>query len=113
MAAYQLALLLLQRSGRYSYMMSKDEDDGSASNNAVNQDETEADQLLSKLGYKLRLSIKSFGYPSCYCRHKVISSNELPLQTIDDAIPSELFDALKFALRPGSRYWTEFYSKIN
>lgn len=107
MAAYQLALLLLQRSGRSSYM-SKDEDDGRANN-----DETEADELLWKLGYKLRLSIKSFGYPSCYCQHKVASSNELPLHTIDNAMPSELFDALKFAFRPGSKYWTEFYSQIN
>ena len=57
MASYQLALLLLQISGR-SQFVNKGETNSSKS------DEYEADGLLWKLGYRLRLSSLAFGYPS-------------------------------------------------
>ena len=53
MAAYQLALLLLQRSGR------------KRCNSLGDIDEKEADELLWKLGYRLRLSKMAFGYLRC------------------------------------------------
>ncbi len=115
-AAYQLALLLLQRSGRQS------------SNVPDDIDEKEADNLLWKLGYRLRLSKNAFGYPRCSnCRqHAIVNDQQSPLletlsenknsvgvgvAVIDKLLPTSIFDALQHAFRPGSRYWSEFYTK--
>ena len=101
MASYQLALLLLQNSGR--------SDDQTS--------EQEADAILEKLGYKLRLSTRAFGYHSCECtptsRGKSATSDamNLPLLLKDNVLPQSIFSALKHSLRLTSRYWTEFYSK--
>ena len=110
-AAYQLALLLLQRSGR---MRVGEVDTGKG-------DENEADELLWQLGYRLRLSKMAFGYPlCCSCRQKVNtepsreeSSIRPPLTTIDNLLPPSIFQALQHAFRPDSRYWSEFYCKVN
>ena len=115
MGSYQLALLLLQRSGRFLYSNHGEDDatiDRAEAENKHSKDKVEADELLWKLGYRMRLSRKAFGYPSCCCVHKNTSS-DLPLKLIDDTIPPQLFDALQFAFRSGSKYWSEFYSKIN
>ena len=112
MAAYQLALLLLQRSGRQSCVSLSD------------IDEKEADDLLRKLGYRLRLSKMAFGYPLCCGCHQydasnnnkqtsrvgILSDNRIGVAAIDKVLPSSIFDALKHAYRPGSRYWSEFYN---
>ena len=115
-AVYQLTLMLLQRCGRYRYRMLSISngvagDKIPAENNYL-EDEEEADELSWKLGYRLRLSAKAFGYPSCRCRYTIISS-EAPLHIIDDAIAPTLFGALQFSFRPDSKYWSEFYSRIN
>lgn len=107
MASYQLALLLLQKSGRYS-------DDQARS-------ESEADDILVKLGYRLRLSSQAFGYPVCECaidkstsrKLKTTDGTKLPLLMIDDMLPQSIFQALQHSLRPQSRYWTDFYSETN
>ena len=115
MAAYQLALSLLQRRGRCWYHMLGIGNGGAGEKVPENKDlerETEADELLWKLGYKLRLSVKAFGYPSCCCRYTTLSPGA-PVHVIDDAIASNLFGALQFAFRPESKYWSDFYSKIN
>ena len=102
MASYQLALLLLQKSGR-----SRDD----------KASEVEADNILSKLGYRSRLSAKAFGYPTCDCtidkslEYSCIKKTSIPLLMIDNALPQSMFDALRHSLRPCSRYWTEFYVK--
>ena len=99
MASYQLALLLLQKSGR-----SRD----------VTASEVEADTILSKMGYRSRLSVKAFGYPTCDCtigKSSQSKKTSVPLLVIDDALPQSIFDALRHSLRPCSRYWTEFYVK--
>ena len=120
-AAYQLALLLLQRSGRQIMY-------GSSPSTPHCNDENEADELLWKLGYRLRLSNRAFGYPvggctSCHRR----GDNNIPsptvsgsmqhtcpqLAVIDDALPVTLFQGLVHAFRPDSRYWSEFYCKAN
>ena len=111
MAAYQLALLLLQRSGRQSCVSLSD------------IDEKEADDLLRKLGYRLRLSKMAFGYPRCCgCRQYdasnnqqtsrvgILSENRTGVALIDKILPPSTFDALQYAFRPGSRYWSEFYN---
>ena len=101
MASYQLALLLLQKSGR----------SGDVTSSEV---EAEADAILSKLGYRSRLSVKAFGYPTCDCtigKSSCIKKTSIPLLVIDDALPQSIFDALRNSLRPCSRYWTEFYVK--
>ncbi len=103
MASYQLALLLLQTGGRCRNQRS----------------EREADEILRKLGYRLRLSTKAFGYPACECevfdksncKLKTNEESKLPLVMIDDILPQPLFDALRHSFRPNSRYWTNFYSK--
>lgn len=105
MASYQLAFLLLQKSGRFSDQAS----------------EREADNILVRMGYRLRLSAKAFGYPACECdvamssRYKLKTNYDakLPLLIIDDILPQPIFHALQHSLRPHSRYWTEFYSKTN
>ncbi|KAK1742533.1 hypothetical protein QTG54_007098 [Skeletonema marinoi] len=103
MASYQLSLLLLQNCGRFSNQAS----------------EREADNILMKLGYRLRLSTKAFGYPACECAFDKSSCNlktneaKLPLLMIDDILPHPFFNALRHSLRPDSRYWTDFYSKTN
>lgn len=104
MASYQLALLLLQTGGRCSNQRS----------------EREADEILMKLGYTLRLSTKAFGYPACECeidmsscKLKTNEESKLPLIMIDNILPQPLFDALRHSFRPNSRYWTNFYSKTN
>ena len=109
-AAYQLALLLLQRSGR---MRVSEVDTGKG-------DEKEADELLWRLGYRLRLSKTAFGYPLCSCQQKIDtepSQGETlirpPLTTIDNLFPPSIFQALQHAFRPDSRYWSEFYCKVN
>lgn len=112
-AVYQLALLLLQRSGRCShgstsYHLST-RDDGQSDNE---RDEHEADTLLWKLGYQLRLSKSAFGYPTCDCKHLLSTeehTSELPLVVIDDVLPSTLFEALSHSFRSDSRYWSQFY----
>lgn len=109
MAAYQLALLLLQRSGRHQYNMLSSDISGS---DTTTVDEKEADELLNKLGYKLRLSSSAFGYPLCCCQH-ANANNELPLHIIDNILPSEVFDAVKHSFRSDSKYWSEVYSKVN
>ena len=99
MASYQLALLLLQKSGR-----SRD----------VTASEVEADTILSMMGYRSRLSVKAFGYPTCDCaigKSSCSKKTSIPLLVIDDALPQSIFDALRNSLRPCSRYWTEFYVK--
>ena len=102
MASYQLALLLLQTSGRCCNQAS----------------EREADKILVKLGYRLRLSTKAFGYPACECagdksrcEMKTNKNSTLPLLIIDDILPQPLFKALRHSMRPKSTYWTNFYSK--
>ena len=116
-AAYQLALLLLQRSGRQS------------SNETDDIDEREADNLLWRLGYRLRLSKNAFGYPRCSnCRQlaavndqhsslpESLSENKDSIGVgaavvIDKLLPTSIFNALQHAFRPGSRYWSDFYNK--
>lgn len=113
MAAYQLALLLLQRSGRKSCNSIGDGD----------IDEKEADDLMWKLGYRLRLSKMAFGYPRCssccsqygandrqQSSREAIFSEQRVVAVIDNLLPTTLSDALQHALRPGSRYWSEFYN---
>lgn len=102
MASYQLALLLLQTGGRCSNQRS----------------EREADEILMKLGYRMRLSTKAFGYPACECevdksscKLKTNEESKLPLLMIDNILPQPLFDALRHSFRPNSQYWTNFYSK--
>ena len=104
MASYQLSLLLLQNCGRCSNQAS----------------EREADNILMKLGYRLRLSTKAFGYPACECavdksscKLKTNDEAKLPLLMIDDILPHPFFNALRHSLRPNSRYWTDFYGKTN
>jgi hypothetical protein len=115
MASYQLALLLLQRSGRvYRW---------NANNNNESDDEVEADTLLLKLGYRLRLSKIAFGYPICSCNHSQTKNNkeiksELSSKlmqpiTIENVLPTSIFDALQYSFRPESRYWNEFYCKVS
>ncbi|KAL7438153.1 hypothetical protein ACHAXH_008410 [Discostella pseudostelligera] len=112
MSAYQLALLLLQRSGR------------KRCNSLGDIDEKEADELLWKLGYRLRLSKMAFGYLrciSCFYQYgtndrqqssrEAIFSEQRVVAVIDNLLPTTLFDALQNAFRPGSRYWSEFYNK--
>ena len=110
-AAYQLALLLLQRSGRRCNSTSNDNDD----------DETEADNVLSMLGYKLRLSKLAFGYPMCNCNQQQrrysnaqpTASSPISAVVIDDILPLSLFNALQHAYRPESKYWSDLYNKVN
>lgn len=108
-AAYQLALLLLQRSGRQR------------SNSLGDIDEKEADNLLWKLGYRLRLTKIAFGYPRCNCfstnnNHQLTqvetscSENRCAVSVIDNLLPASIFDAAQHAFRSGSRYWSEFYT---
>jgi hypothetical protein len=98
MASYQLSLLLLQKSGRCSDQAS----------------EREADNTLVKMGYRLRLSTKAFGYPACECAAAITNDDaKLPLLMIDDILPQSIFHALQHSLRPSSRYWTDFYSKTS
>ncbi|KAL3790172.1 hypothetical protein ACHAWO_012954 [Cyclotella atomus] len=121
MAAYQLALLLLQRHGRCCYMNRKDvancntQADNGVGDTETQTDEKEADDLLCRLGYRLRLSTRAFGYPSCSCRCTTTSesSSQLPLRVMDDVLPLKLFEALQYAFRPDSMYWKELYSKVN
>ncbi|KAL7478040.1 hypothetical protein ACHAW6_003826 [Cyclotella cf. meneghiniana] len=117
MGAYQLAVLLLQRSGR-CWLSATVTDGVFATKEGLlenaSKDEAEADTLLWKLGYRLRLSTNAFGYPPCSCVGDTItSSDDLPFHIIDNSMPSVLFEALQFAFRVDSRYWTEFYSKAN
>ena len=111
-AAYQLALLLLQRSGRRCNSTSND-------NDHTLVDETEANDILSKLGYRLRLSNLAFGYPICNCnqqsqkRYNNAQSSPISAVVIDDILPLSIFNALQHAYRPGSRYCSELYSKVN
>jgi len=110
-AAYQLALLLLQRSGRRCNSASSDDDD----------DETEANDILSKLGYISRLSKLAFGYPICNCNRQQkrynntqpTASSPISAVAIDDILPLSIFNALQHAYRPESKYWSELYSKVN
>ncbi|KAL7461897.1 hypothetical protein ACHAXS_002302, partial [Conticribra weissflogii] len=111
-AAYQLALLLLQRSGRRlqnTKQQQKDRDN----------DEMEADKQLWNLGFRLRLTKVAFGYPRCDCKNsrtiKKLKKQEvdLPVAAIDDALPPSIFSALRHSFRPDSKYWVEFYDKLN
>jgi len=112
MAAYQLAVLLLQRSGRRCNLININDSD---------VDETEANNILSKLGYKLRLSKLSFGYPICNCNRQQkrynntqpTASSPISAVVIDDILPLSIFNALQHAYRPESKYWSELYSKVN
>jgi hypothetical protein len=118
LAAYQLALLLLQRDGRCYYMKYCNTTlafRAESTSDDEQSDEKEAEDLLSRLGYKMRLTTRAFGYPSCCCRYNIsISSfSDIPCRMMDDVLPSQLFEALQSAFRPDSRYWTELYSKVN
>ena len=131
-AAYQLALLLLQRSGRRCNSTSNDNDhtiqkkkndvDETETDNILSDiDEIEADNILSKLGYRLRISKLAFGYPICNCnRQQKRYNNTQPTASslisaivIDDILPLSIFNALQHAYRPESKYWSELYSKVN
>mmetsp|Transcript_29427 Transcript_29427/g.59191 ORF Transcript_29427/g.59191 Transcript_29427/m.59191 type:complete len:539 (+) Transcript_29427:196-1812(+) len=111
-AAYQLALLLLQRSGRRLQSPKQQQTD-------CDNDEMEADGQLWKLGFRLRLTKMAFGYPRCDCKNsrttKILKKEdiELPLATMDNALPTSIFIALRHSFRPDSKYWMEFYNKLN
>ena len=107
MASYQLALLLLQRSGRKQGCNTT----GNVHDDTRN-DGYEADQLLWKLGYRLRLSTAAFGYTMCNCTQPNPNMESLPT-IIDNALPKLIFDALQHAFRQESRYWSQFYCKAN
>lgn len=118
LAAYQLALLLLQRDGRCYYMKYCNTTlafRAESTSDDEQSDEKEAEDLLSRLGYKTRLSARAFGYQSCSCRYNISISScrDLPFRIMDDVLPSQLFEALQSAFRSDSRYWTELYSKVN
>ena len=113
MASYQLALHLLQRSGR-----KKDSKSTSNVHDDTRNDEYEADDLLWRFGYRLRLSKAAFGYPICNClQRKHITQPNPNMESlptiIDNALPKLMFDALQHAFRPESRYWSQFYCKAN
>ncbi|KAL7552256.1 hypothetical protein ACHAWF_015491 [Thalassiosira exigua] len=116
-AAYQLALLLLQRDGRRRHGNSiararaNDDDEGSTAPGTT--DEIEADRILWELGYRLRLSSLALGYPLRGYRSQSGGAPRLPLSIIDDALPTSMFGALQRAFRPESRYWSEFYGKAH
>ena len=134
-AAYQLVLLLLQRSGRRCYSTSNDNadtilknesDDGRCNINDITKkksddDETEADNILSMLGFRLRLSKVAFGYPICNCNQQQkrynntqpTASSPISAVAIDDILSLSIFNALQHAYRPESKYWSELYSKVN
>ena len=108
MGAYQLAMLLLQRDGRRARV----EDEGDS---ATSTEETEADLILRRLGYRLRLSKLALGYIQRTGKRvgPLRASNRPPsaVQVVDGAMPSQLFQSLQHALRPKSKYWSHFYSK--
>jgi len=107
MGAYQLAMLLLQRDGRRA----RGEDESASST-----EETEADLVLTRLGYRLRLSKFALGYNINRTVKRVDPSRDSrrppsAVHAVDGAMPSKLFQSLQHALRPHSRYWSHFYSK--
>jgi hypothetical protein len=149
-ASNALATVLLQRAGgrRRSRRRRRREEEGVAldgggrpdyfSEDEYECDEREADALLHKLGYRLRLSALAFGYPPCpsCCTPPPRPAREeegaiaprggssmpspspsrgavgrrfLRTTVIDDALPTSAFRALRRAFRPASRYWSEFY----
>mmetsp|Transcript_17420 Transcript_17420/g.36745 ORF Transcript_17420/g.36745 Transcript_17420/m.36745 type:complete len:581 (-) Transcript_17420:147-1889(-) len=124
-AAYQLALQLLQRAGvqQHRNNINIAHPIKCHESLSVREDEREADRLLWKLGYRLRLSSLALGYPSCDCigyKEKTKLNNvdtqkalQMPVIVIDNALPSIFFYALQHGFREKSRYWSEFYCKVN
>ena len=140
-AAYQLALLLLQRSGRRCNSTYINANDDTIQKKKSDDDETEADNILSKLGYRLRLSKLACGYPICNCNQQQkrcsnthsnassicncnqqqkrynntqpTTSSPISAVVIDDILSSSIFNALQHAYRPQSKYWSELYNKVN
>ncbi|EJK45339.1 hypothetical protein THAOC_36054, partial [Thalassiosira oceanica] len=87
LGAYQLAMLLLQRDGRRARV-----EDESASST----EEAEADLVLRRLGYRLRLSKFAFGYNinrTVKWVGPLRASSRPPsaVHAVDGAMPSKLF----------------------